>query len=105
MGSRKSKAKPQELQEMGGMDRLGLRVSAMINSPLAQLERRVLIHRLDTDEDAAWEGILEVLAETDGIEIDFNDDGSLTLKWERSSENDAVLEGKDVAAVCDEAPF
>lgn len=105
MSSRKSKTKPQELQEMGGMDRLGLRVSAMINSPKAQLERRVQIHRLETDEDEAWEGILEVLAETDGIEIDFNDDESVTLQWDRSTENDAVLDGEDIAVVADEAPF
>ncbi|MDF9616983.1 DUF1654 domain-containing protein [Pseudomonas entomophila] len=69
--------------ELIGLERLGLRVSAMINSPLAQLGRRVLIHRLDTDCDQDWEAIMELLAETDGLDITFCDDGSVILQWEK----------------------
>ncbi|AIN58744.1 hypothetical protein O165_010825 [Pseudomonas soli] len=69
--------------ELTGLERLGLRVSAMINSPLAQLGRRVLIHRLDTDSDQDWEAIMELLAETDGLDMTFCDDGSVILQWER----------------------
>lgn len=69
--------------ELTGLERLGLRVSAMINSPLAQLGRRVLIHRLDTDSDQNWEAIMELLAETDGLDMTFFDDGSVILQWER----------------------
>ncbi|MCY1521039.1 hypothetical protein D9M68_558360 [compost metagenome] len=60
----------------------------MINAPLAQLNRRVTIHRLDTDEDEAWEGVMELLAETDGLDITFNDDGTVTLKWEPAADED-----------------
>ncbi|EPJ5560220.1 DUF1654 domain-containing protein [Pseudomonas aeruginosa] len=55
----------------------------MINSPKAQDLRMVTIHRLDTDSDEAWEGVMGVLAETDGLELIFNDDGTVTLKWEK----------------------
>lgn len=77
--------------ELTGLERLGLRVSAMINSPLAQLGRRVLIHRLDTDSDHDWEAIMELLAETDGLDMTFCDDGSVILQWERPDEDQMTL--------------
>lgn len=81
--------------ELTGLERLGLRVSAMINSPLAQLGRRVLIHRLDTDSDQDWEAIMELLAETDGLDMAFCDDGSVILQWEKQDESDQVVEREE----------
>lgn len=72
--------------ELTGLERLGLRVSAMINSPLAQLGRRVLIHRLDTDSDQDWDAIMELISETDGLDMTFCDDGSVILQWERADD-------------------
>lgn len=68
-------------EELSGIERLGLRVSAMINSPIAQLGRRVLIHRLDTDSDQDWDAIMELLSETEGLDMTFCDDGSVILQW------------------------
>ena len=76
-------AKPTARQEMSGMERLGLRVSSMINHPVAQAQRWVTIHRLDTDGDREWEEVLGVLAETDELELTLNDDGSVTVRWEQ----------------------
>lgn len=88
--------------ELTGLERLGLRVSAMINSPLAQLGRRVLIHRLDTDSDQDWEAIMELLSETDDLDMTFCDDGSVILQWERAEADNVVdLEEGDI----DEVPF
>lgn len=70
-------------QEMSGMERLGLRVSSMINHPVAQAQRWVTIHRLDTDGDPEWEEVLGVIAETDELELTLNDDGSVTVRWEQ----------------------
>lgn len=81
--------------ELTGLERLGLRVSAMINSPLAQLGRRVLIHRLDTDSDQDWEAIMELLAETDGLDMTFCDDGSVILQWEKPDDSDQVVEREE----------
>jgi hypothetical protein len=83
---------PQQPRELTALEKLGLRVSAMINSPKAQLERQVLIHRLDTDPDEAWDGVMELLAETDGLEMTFNDDGGVTLKWGLPTEGDQRIE-------------
>lgn len=74
----------EELREaMSGMERLSLRVSEMMNNPISQLRRWVAIHRLDTDGDREWEEVLGVIAETDELDLTFNDDGSVTVRWEK----------------------
>ncbi|MEQ6925601.1 DUF1654 domain-containing protein [Pseudomonas mosselii] len=93
--------------ELTSLERLGLRVSAMINSPLAQLGRKVLIHRLDTDSDQDWDAIMELLSETDGLDMTFCDDGSVILQWEKPNDDDQVIEreeGGEPAEVSDEEP-
>lgn len=79
----KKQTAPTARQEMSGMERLGLRVSSMINHPVAQAQRWVTIHRLDTDGDREWEEVLGVIAETDELELTLNDDGSVTVRWEQ----------------------
>lgn len=74
--------KQEHKSEMSGMERLALRVSSMINHPVAQAQRWVTIHRLDTDGDREWEEVLGVIAETDELELTLNDDGSVTVRWE-----------------------
>ncbi|PBJ02064.1 DUF1654 domain-containing protein [Pseudomonas sp. ACN5] len=68
---------------MSGIERLGLRVSSMINHPVAQIQRWVTIHRLDTDGDREWEEVIGVIADTDELELTLNDDGSVTVRWEQ----------------------
>ncbi|WP_030141998.1 DUF1654 domain-containing protein [Pseudomonas fluorescens] len=65
-----------------GLERLGLRVSSMINHPVAQIRRWVTIHRLETETDGDWEEVMALLSETDGIDMIFHGDGSVTLRWE-----------------------
>ncbi|GAB7533663.1 hypothetical protein PS3A_60790 [Pseudomonas sp. 3A(2025)] len=92
-------------QEMTGIERLMLRVSEMINSPQAQLRRSAVIHRLDTDTDQAWERVMELLLETDGLEMTFNDDGTVLLTWHAPTEADRVIDENDLQAAPDVAPF
>lgn len=91
-----AKARKQEKQvgrlEMSGIERLGLRVSSMINHPVAQAQRWVNVHRLDTDGDREWEEVMGALSGTDGIDMIFNDDESVTLKWEADGEDDRPVE-------------
>jgi hypothetical protein len=75
--------KQAERLEMSGIERLGLRVSEMINHPVAQIQRWVTIHRLDTDGDREWDEVLSVIADTDELELTLNDDGSVTVRWEQ----------------------
>jgi hypothetical protein len=88
---------------VSGMERLGLRVSEMINHPVAQIQRWVTIHRLDTDGDKEWAEVMGLLSETDGIDMTFNDDESVTLKWEACADEDRPV---DVMEPTEEpAPF
>lgn len=103
MAKANKQAKPVQRQEMSGIERLGLRVSSMINHPVAQIQRWVTIHRLDTDGEREWEEVIGLLNETDGIDITFNDDESVTLKWEASTEEDRPVGGME--PVEEPAPF
>ena len=98
--------KQQERVVMSGIERLNLRVSNMINHPVAQDQRWVTIHRLDADGDREWDEVMGILSETDGIEITFNDeDESVTLRWEAPSEDDRAGEIADFEVVEEAAPF
>ncbi|WP_375738038.1 DUF1654 domain-containing protein [Pseudomonas boanensis] len=96
MAKQKTPKQP-ERRELTSLEKLGLRVSTMINSPKAQLDRCVTIHRLDTDDDEAWEGVMELLAETDGLEMTFNDDGTVTLRWHLQGDGDHQTGDGDLA--------
>ena len=105
MANASKPSKPAQRQEMSGIERLGLRVSSMINHPVAQIQRWVTIHRLDTDGDREWEEVMGLLTETNGIDMTFNDDESVTLKWEAQAEEDRVVEVQDALEVEEVAPF
>lgn len=92
MAKAKKIEKPAVRHEVSGIERLGLRVSSMINHPVAQIQRWVTIHRLDTDGDREWEEVIGLLNETDGIDMTFNDDESVTLRWEASTDEDRPVE-------------
>lgn len=92
-------------QEMSGMERLGLRVSSMINHPVAQAQRWVTIHRLDTDGDREWEEVLGVIAETDELELTLNDDGSVTVRWEQQEVETVGREDVEFEPEEELAPF
>jgi hypothetical protein len=103
-------AKPQKQQRetkpMTGMERLVIRVSNMVNHPVAQLDRRVTIHRLDTDGQREWDEILGVLSDTDGIDLTINDEEeSITLEWEAASDDDRPVQVDDVELAEAPAPF
>lgn len=103
----KKQAKPAARQEISGIERLYLRVSSMINHPIAQDQRWVKIHRLDTDGDREWDEVVGVLSETDGIDMTFSDeDESITLKWEAQDDGDPIAQDEDdLRVIAQEAPF
>lgn len=107
--AKQKKSTPQARQEMTGLERLGLRVSSMINHPIAQAQRWVTIHRLDTDGDMEWEEVMGLLAETPELDLTFNDDGSVTVRWEAQSAEDrddlVVEKDWEEEKLEEEAPF
>ncbi|WP_411382840.1 DUF1654 domain-containing protein [Pseudomonas sp. L7] len=107
--AKRQKSAPPARQQMTGLERLGLRVSSMINHPIAQTQRWVTIHRLDTDGDMEWEEVMGLLAETPELDLTFNDDASVTVRWEPQSaddRDDLVAErDREEERVEEEAPF
>ncbi|MFK3817094.1 DUF1654 domain-containing protein [Pseudomonas sp. NPDC089407] len=106
--SMQMKPAAQHRQEMTGIERLSLRVSSMINHPVAQTQRWVRVHRLDSDGDAEWEEVMGLLSETPELELTFNDDESVMVRWERSSveqRDDFIVEQGSAGQVEEAAPF
>lgn len=82
--------------EMSGVERLRLRASEMINHPVAQIQRWVTIHRLDTDGDKEWREVVGDLSEEAALELTVNEDESVTLRWERQEAESPACEGWDL---------
>ena len=87
-----------ERAAMSGLERLSLRVSSMINHPVAQIQRWVTIHRLDTDGEREWEEVMGLLSETECIDMTLNDDESVTLRWDAPSETEPFVVGMEEEA-------
>lgn len=104
MSMAQAKSKPAVRVEMSGVERLGLRVSGMINHPIAQAQRWVTIHRLDTDGDREWEEVVGVLAATDELDLTFEDDGAVTVRWDPIQREDCSVEATEEPAE-EAAPF
>jgi hypothetical protein len=102
----KRQSKPAAREEMSGIERLGLRISSMINHPISQERRWATIHRMDTDGDREWDEVMGVLSATDGIDMTFNDeDDSVTLKWDADPDAEQPIAADDGFEAEDTAPF
>lgn len=88
MSRKEKRVQPQEKRGLSNVERLRLRVSAMVSSPKAQACHQASIWRLDSDTDLAWEQVMGELAETDGLEMTENEDGTITLQWDAPTEDE-----------------
>lgn len=78
-----------------GSDQLARRVLAMVDSPVAWLGKRVRIHRLETDGDAEWGEVMYRLAATNGLQIEFDEQGSAILQWGMLGDVDVLEKSED----------
>ncbi|HEJ5564188.1 DUF1654 domain-containing protein [Pseudomonas aeruginosa] len=78
----------QKSSGMNAVERIRLRVSEMLNTPKARSLRQATIWRLDSDSDQAWEQVMGELAEADELEMEQNEDGTVTLKWDAPTDDD-----------------
>jgi len=90
-----------------GSDQLARRVLAMVDSPVAWLGKRVRIHRLETDGDAEWGEVMDRLAATNGLQMDFDETGSVILQWEKTEDLSASFGagGRLAHQARNDAPF
>lgn len=104
MSSQEKSRSQKDRHVITGLERLSLRVSSMINHPVAQIQRWVTIHRLDTDGGREWEEVMGLLSETECIDMTFNDDESVTLRWDPQGEEQRVAEVENLFEVAMEEP-
>ncbi|HBO1206037.1 TPA: DUF1654 domain-containing protein [Pseudomonas aeruginosa] len=78
--------------QVSPVEKVRLRVSAMISSPRAQAERRASIWKAQGDSEEAWQQVLEELAETEGLEMTRNEDRTVLLTWQPSDEEELTPE-------------
>lgn len=90
-----------------GSDQLARRVLGMVDSPVAWLGKRVRIHRLETDGDEEWGEVMDRLAAMNGLQMDFEETGSVILQWERAEDVSVSFgAGRPTAGiVINEPPF
>nr|WP_314494158.1 DUF1654 domain-containing protein [uncultured Pseudomonas sp.] len=60
---------------------LGTRIQKIINSPVAQRSKAVLIYRLPDESSQDWETLLEEIAENDNVTLAHRDDGGVQVFW------------------------
>jgi hypothetical protein len=78
----KSKPKPQTPTPPTSMEILGARLQKAINSPVAQKERAVVIHKAADESQDDWDLIIEAITETDGVYVTFLDDVGVRIFWD-----------------------
>lgn len=90
-----------------GSNQLARRVLAMVDSPVAWLGKRVRIHRLETDGDTEWGEVMDQLAATNGLQMDFEEAESVILQWERAEDLSVSFGAgtRPADQARDEAPF
>lgn len=82
-------------QTVSAQERLAIRISNMIGSPKAQLQRQARIHKLESDPEEVWDLLIGALAESTELEVIFEDDGDVTIRWEEDKEAAARVEAED----------
>lgn len=88
--------------QVSPVEKVRLRVSAMISSPQAQAERGASIWKAQGDSEEAWQHVLGELAETDGLEMSLGEDGVVTLTWEAGDEEGVeVVDGIELVQELD----
>jgi hypothetical protein len=48
---------------------------------------------------------MELLSDTDELDMVFNDDGTVMLRWERASDQDQIVNREEVDAISTPPPF
>lgn len=62
-------------------DKLANRIQAMVNSPRAQIDKRIVIDRLDYESPEDWQRLLDEISENENVSISHGDNGSIHLAW------------------------
>lgn len=73
---------------VSSIETLGARLQKIINSPLAQKAQAAIISKDVTESQDDWDQIIEAITQTDGVYVDFQDDGKVRVYWDVPDKND-----------------
>lgn len=76
----KNQALPTAVQQIGA------RLQKVINTPTAQKDRAALLYKSPDEQQEDWDLIIEAILETDGVDISYEDDGAVRVRWEKLAE-------------------
>ncbi|WKW31930.1 DUF1654 domain-containing protein [Pseudomonas viridiflava] len=64
-------------------EQIGRRIQRMVASPDVQKVQFITVTRLDGEPSEIWDTVLKEIEETDGIQVDRREDGSVWIGWKR----------------------
>ncbi|MEE4817575.1 DUF1654 domain-containing protein [Pseudomonas alliivorans] len=64
-------------------EQIGRRIQRMVASPDVQKVQFITVTRLDGEPSEIWDTVLQEIEETEGIQVDRREDGSVWIGWKR----------------------
>ncbi|AYN94398.1 DUF1654 domain-containing protein [Pseudomonas sp. LTJR-52] len=62
------------------------RIRFLLSSPAIQVSKRLTVARLDHECPREWDRLLDEIADTEGVELAKEDDGSATIRWTNATD-------------------
>lgn len=62
------------------------RIRFLLSSPATQVSKRLTIARLDHECPREWDRLLDEIADTEGVDLAREDDGSATIRWTNATD-------------------
>ncbi|AHG39852.1 ATP-dependent Clp protease ATP-binding protein [Pseudomonas syringae CC1557] len=66
---------------------IGRRIQRLVSAPDVQKIQWVIVTRKDDEPLDSWDRVLREIGETDGIQVDRQQDGSIRIGWQRYIDN------------------
>ncbi|KAA8713824.1 MULTISPECIES: DUF1654 domain-containing protein [Pseudomonas syringae group] len=66
---------------------IGRRIQRLVSAPDVQKIQWVIVTRKDDEPLDSWDRVLREIEETEGIQVDSQQDGSVRIGWQRYIDN------------------
>lgn len=68
-------------------EQIGRRIQRLVSAPDVQKIQWVIVTRQEDEARDGWDRVLQEISETEGIEVDWQRDGSVRIGWQRYIDN------------------
>ncbi|AVB21649.1 MULTISPECIES: DUF1654 domain-containing protein [Pseudomonas syringae group] len=73
--------------ESRSYEQIGRRIQRLVSAPDVQKIQWVIVTRQEDEARDGWDRVLQEISETEGIEVDWQRDGSVRIGWQRYIDN------------------